>query len=84
MTYEVYTDCGNIGFRVGVIRETKEQARLSNTGISDEEKLEKVVVSVEARHQLTLPTQDLLELVWIVVVLQAGDIKVLRRHGGRC
>ncbi len=43
--YEIDTDGGDVGLGVGVIGETQQQARLSNTGISDEEELEEVVVS---------------------------------------
>ena len=44
-TYEVDTDGGDIGLGVGIVGETKEQARLSDTGVTDEEELEEVVVS---------------------------------------
>lgn len=44
--YEVDTDCGDVGLSVGVVGESEEQARLSNTGVTDEEQLEEVVVSV--------------------------------------
>lgn len=82
MTYKVNTDSRNIGFRVGVVGETKEQARLSDTGISDEEKLEEVVVSIVAWHQLTFSTQYLLEFGRIVIMLKAWGINLSRRHGG--
>jgi hypothetical protein len=45
-TYEVHTDGGDITFGVGVIGKTQQQARLSDTGVTDEEKLEQVVVSI--------------------------------------
>jgi hypothetical protein len=45
-TYEVYPDGGDVALRVRVICETKEQARLSNTGVSDEEELEEIIVSI--------------------------------------
>lgn len=48
-TYEVNTDGRNVAFRVGVIGETEQQARLSNTGVSDEEELEEVIVSITVR-----------------------------------
>lgn len=44
--YEVNTNCGDVGLGVGVVGETQEQAGLSNTGITDEEELEEVIVSV--------------------------------------
>jgi hypothetical protein len=50
-TYEVNTDCGNVTFGVGIIGETKQQTRLSNTGVTDEEKLEKVIVSISTVRQ---------------------------------
>ena len=43
--YKVDTDCGDIGLGVSVVSESQEQAGLSNTGVSDEEQLEEVVVS---------------------------------------
>jgi hypothetical protein len=45
-TYEVNTDRRDVAFGVGIIGKTKQQARLSNTGVTDEEQLEKVVVSI--------------------------------------
>ena len=44
-TYEIHTDGGDVALRVCVICEPEQQARLSDTGVSDEEELEKVVVS---------------------------------------
>ena len=49
-TYEVDTDRRDVGFRVGVVGEPKEEARLSNTGITDEEELEEVVVSADGQQ----------------------------------
>lgn len=46
-THEVDTDGRDVGFRVGVIGEPQEKAGLSNTGVSDEEELEEVVVSAD-------------------------------------
>jgi len=45
VTYEVHTNGRNIAFRVGIIGETKKQARLSDTRVTDQEQLEEVVVS---------------------------------------
>lgn len=45
MTHEVDTDGGNVRFSVGVIGESKKQAGFTNTGVTDEEEFEKVVVS---------------------------------------
>ena len=44
-TYEVDADGGDIGLGVGIVGESQEEARLSDTGITDEEELEEVVVS---------------------------------------
>ena len=44
-TYKVNTDSGNIALCVCIVGKTKEQARLSDTGVTDEEELEEVVVS---------------------------------------
>lgn len=46
--YEVNTDRGDVALRVGVIGESKKQAGLSYTGVSNEQELEQVVVSVSA------------------------------------
>lgn len=43
--YKVDTDCRDIRLGVSVVGESQEQAGLSNTGVSDEEQLEEVVVS---------------------------------------
>ena len=45
-TYEIDTDGRNVGFCVGIVGETQEQAGLSNTGVTDKEQLEEVVVSM--------------------------------------
>ena len=45
VAYEVNTDCGDVGLGVSVVGKSQEQSRLSNTGVSDEEQLEEVVVS---------------------------------------
>lgn len=43
--YKVDADCGNVGLGVGVVGKSQEQAGLSNTGVTDEEELEEVIVS---------------------------------------
>jgi len=48
-TYKVNTDSRDIALSVGIIGETKQQARLSNTGVTDEEELEEVIVSIFVR-----------------------------------
>lgn len=50
--YKVDTDCGNVGLGVGVIGKSQEQARLSNTGVTDEEQLEEVIVSARVVNSL--------------------------------
>ena len=47
--YEVNPDGGYVAFGVCVVSKSKEQARLSYTGITDEEKLEKVIVSEQEK-----------------------------------
>ena len=46
LTYEIDTNGRDVAFRVGVIGESQEEARLPDTGVSDEEELEKIVVSI--------------------------------------
>ena len=50
-TYEVNTDGGDVRLGVGVVSETQQQTRFSNTRVTDEEKLEEVVVSVREREK---------------------------------
>ena len=45
--YKIDTNGGNVGLGVGIVGKSEEQAGLSNTGISDEEELKEVVVSVQ-------------------------------------
>lgn len=45
VSYEVDADGGDVALRVCVVGETEQQARLSYTGVSDEEELEEIVVS---------------------------------------
>lgn len=45
MTNEIDTDGGDVGLGVGIIGKSQQQARLSNTGITDEEELEEIIVS---------------------------------------
>jgi hypothetical protein len=45
--YEVDTDGRDVALGVRVVGESKQQARLSNTRVTDEEELEEVVVSAE-------------------------------------
>lgn len=50
-THKVDTDGRDVALGVCVVGETEEQARLSDTRVTDEEELEEVVVSVEASRQ---------------------------------
>lgn len=45
-TYEVDANRGDVTLGVGIICESKEQAGLSDTRVSDKQKLEEVVVSI--------------------------------------
>ena len=45
LTYEINTNRGDVGLGVGVVSETEQETRLSYTGVTDEEKLEEIVVS---------------------------------------
>jgi hypothetical protein len=59
-THEVNADGRDVAFSVGIVRESKQQARLSNTGVTDEQELEEVVVSIKKgsdirNDQLTTP-----------------------------
>ena len=44
-TYEVDADSRDVGLCVGVVGEPQQQARLADTGVTDEQQLEEVVVS---------------------------------------
>ena len=45
VTYEVDADGRDVGLGISVVGEPQEQARLADTGITDEQQLEQVVVS---------------------------------------
>lgn len=47
MAYEVDTNSRDIRLSVGIVGEPQQQTGLSYTGVSDEEELEEIVVSVE-------------------------------------
>lgn len=44
-TYEVNTDSRNVAFRISIICKSEKQTRLSDTGVTDEEEFEQVIVS---------------------------------------
>jgi hypothetical protein len=46
-TYEVHADRRDVALRVRIVRKPQEQARLSDAGVSDQEQLEKIIVSWE-------------------------------------
>lgn len=46
-THKVNPDSGDVAFCVCIIRKSKQQTGLPNTGVSDEEELEEVVVSAD-------------------------------------
>lgn len=48
MTHEINTDGGDVGLSVGIVSESEEETRLSNTRVPDKEELEEVVVSRKA------------------------------------
>lgn len=52
ITYKVNTNGRDVGLGVRVIGETKQQARLSDAGISDQQELEQVIVS--ANHMVSI------------------------------
>jgi hypothetical protein len=56
-TYKVYTNGGNVGFRVGIIRKSEQQTGLSNAGVSNQEQFEEVIAVIvidEEREQKRL------------------------------
>ena len=53
MTHEIDTDGGDVGLGIGVVGKSQQQARLSYTGISDEEELEEIVVSSRNRSEMS-------------------------------
>lgn len=48
-TYEVDADGGDVGLSIGVVGESQKEARLSDTGVTDEEELEEVVVPASSQ-----------------------------------
>jgi hypothetical protein len=77
-TYKVNADSRNVGFSVCIICESKQQTRLSNTGVSDEEEFEKVVAVVkEKRTEVVVRTVISRKAFW---EFQNGK----RKRGLRC
>lgn len=50
-TYEVNADGRDVALSVGVVGESEQQTRLSDTGVTDQKELEEVVVSVESLYE---------------------------------
>jgi hypothetical protein len=46
-THEINTDCRDITLGICIICESQQKTRLSYTGITDKEKFEEIIVSVE-------------------------------------
>jgi hypothetical protein len=53
-TYEINANSGDVGLGVCVIGESQQKARLSNTGVSNKQELEEVIVSKEGVNIQTL------------------------------
>jgi hypothetical protein len=45
LTHKVHTDGRDITLRVGIIGKSQQKTRLPDTGVTDEEELEEVIVS---------------------------------------
>lgn len=45
-TYEVDANSGDVGFGVGIVGESQQQARLSDSRVTNQEELEEVIISV--------------------------------------
>jgi hypothetical protein len=58
VTHEINADSRNVAFGVGIVRKSKQQARLSDTGVADEEKLEEVIVSVRGSGLRPIPADS--------------------------
>lgn len=52
ITYEVNADGRDVALGVGVIGESQQQTRLSDTRVTDQEELEEVVVSKARRERI--------------------------------
>lgn len=47
-SYKIDTNCGNVRFRVSIIRKSEKQTRLSDTGVSNKEQFEEIIAVVQA------------------------------------
>jgi hypothetical protein len=61
-TYKINANRRDVALSVCVICKPEEQARLSNTRVTDEQELEKVVVSNRNRYQYPLGWRDMKEV----------------------
>ena len=71
--YEIDTNGGNVAIRILVISETQQQTGLTDTRISNEEKLEKIVATHRVRTELSNTSQihPTIQSSWI---MDNGDI----------
>ena len=78
--YEVNPDGGYVAFGVCVVSKSKEQARFSYTGVTDEEELEEVIVSEQKK--LLAVQRTLASHTWDKFFLKraADDHDVLERR----
>jgi hypothetical protein len=53
ITYKVNSNRGNVRLSVGIISKSKQQTRLSYTGVSDKEELEKVIAIGRVKREQT-------------------------------
>lgn len=51
-TYEVYSNGGDEGLCEGVVRKAKEERRLSDSRISNEEELEEVITGMKMKLEI--------------------------------
>ena len=49
-THEIYADCTNVAFSICVVRESQQQTTLSDSRVSDKQKLEKVIAANARIH----------------------------------
>jgi len=47
--FKIHTNCRNIRFRVSVIGKTEQQTRFSDTGITNQQKFEQIIATLERK-----------------------------------
>jgi hypothetical protein len=67
VTYEVNADCGDVRLCVSVVGKSQKQARLSDTGITDEQKLEEIVVSNKKKRPVSSSPKRVEHLMVLVL-----------------